>query len=231
MTVYQLNTTGHVTTSVRLYNDATIAYFGPKHLPYAILALTVLLLFAVLPTLLLIIYPFRWFQKLLNLFPIRWHILHTFVDSFHGCYKDGTEPSSSDCRWFASVLFLTRYAMLLIAVNTFDPVYYPLATMVSVIAAILFVTVQPFKQHVNHFTCTFLFLLAMFCICVVGDIMSPHLGITQLPFLAMTVVVGILPLLYISSLSLHWIYSHQTIGTKILRRLQAWRHGYELLGY
>ena len=44
--VYQLNTTGQVTTSLRLYNDATVVYFGPEHLPYAVLALTVLLLFA-----------------------------------------------------------------------------------------------------------------------------------------------------------------------------------------
>ena len=106
VSVYQLNSTGHVTHSWRLYFNATVPYFGEKHLPYAILAIAVLSLFALLPTLLLMIYPFRWFQKLLNLFPFRWYILHTFMDTFQGCYKNETEPGTRDCRWFASIYFL-----------------------------------------------------------------------------------------------------------------------------
>ena len=46
-----------------LYWDATIEYFGSDHLPYAILALTVVIIFNILPLLLLCLYPCRWFQK------------------------------------------------------------------------------------------------------------------------------------------------------------------------
>ena len=103
--VYQRNTTGNWTHSIRLFYDTTVPYFGSRHLPYAIIAILV----AILPVLLLVLYPFRCFQKLLNLFPFRWYILHTFVEAFYGSYKDGTQPGTCDCRWFASLFILSRF--------------------------------------------------------------------------------------------------------------------------
>ena len=105
--VYHLYDTGNWTYSYRLFYDATVPYFGSRHLPYAIIAVAVAVLSTILPMLLFILYPFRCFQKFLNLFPIRWYILHTFVDSFYGSYKDGTQPGTRDCRWFASLFFLS----------------------------------------------------------------------------------------------------------------------------
>ena len=49
VTVYELNSTGNLSYSWRLYYNATIPYFGHQHLPYAILATGMLLLFAVFP--------------------------------------------------------------------------------------------------------------------------------------------------------------------------------------
>ena len=42
-----------------LYYDASIAYFGKEHLPYAVLTLVVLFIFVLLPTVLLLLYPMR----------------------------------------------------------------------------------------------------------------------------------------------------------------------------
>ena len=100
--VYHLNATGNWTYSIRLFYDPTVPYFGSRHLPYAIVGVIIVLLFAILPVLLLVLYPFRCFQKLLNQFPFRWYILHTFVDLFYGSYKDGTQPGTRDYRWFHS---------------------------------------------------------------------------------------------------------------------------------
>ena len=152
VTVYELNSTGHLSYSWRLYNNATIPYFGHQHLPYAILATGMLLLFVLFPVLLLTLYPFCWFQKLLNLLPGRWYILHTFVDSFQGCYKDGTEPGTRDYRWCASVFFIVRYLLLFIAISLFNPAYYPIATMLLVIVAMLFLILQPFKENMSKMT-------------------------------------------------------------------------------
>ena len=101
-------------SSTRLFCDSTWHYFGERHLPYAILALIFLAAFVVLPTLVLTLYPFQFFHKFLSLFPLRWHFLHAFVDSFQGCYKDGTEPGTVDCRWFAQLGLFFRLAFPLI---------------------------------------------------------------------------------------------------------------------
>ena len=114
--VFSLNAKSCQNDTLRLLYDATLPYFGSRHLPYAILAMSVLTVFVLLPTLLLILYPFRWFQRLLSFFPFRWYILHTFMDSFYGCYKDSTQPGTRDCRWFASLFFIVRILFYIIAV-------------------------------------------------------------------------------------------------------------------
>ena len=77
-------------TSTVLYYAGNIEYFNDKHLPYAILAILVSIVFIILPITILALYSFTFFQKFLNCIPVRWYILHTFMDSFTGCYKDGT---------------------------------------------------------------------------------------------------------------------------------------------
>ena len=91
-----------------LYYDASIAYFGKEHLPYAVLALVVLFIFVLLPTVLLLLYPMRCFQKCLGHCGLRCHALHIFMDTFQGCYKDGTN-GTRDCHYFTTLYLITRY--------------------------------------------------------------------------------------------------------------------------
>ena len=104
--VYDLSSSGQtISYTRRLFYDATVTYF---HFPYAVMAIVVVIMVAILPALLFILYPLRCFQKFLNLLPVRWHILHTFMDSFLGCYKDGTEPGTRDWQAFMSIFILCR---------------------------------------------------------------------------------------------------------------------------
>ena len=57
--VYQVVSPLHIHSEYRLYYDASISYFGPRHLPYAILALVVLFIVGLLPTLLLLLFSFK----------------------------------------------------------------------------------------------------------------------------------------------------------------------------
>ena len=125
-------------------------YFGSRHLPYAILAMSVLTVFVLLPNLLLILYPFRWFQRLLSFFPFRWYILHTFMDSFYGCYKDSTQPGTRDCRWFASLFFIVRILFYIIAAFATNLMFFPYAAMLLVIFSILLLNIQPYKEDVRY---------------------------------------------------------------------------------
>ena len=222
--VYQRNTTGNWTHSIRLYYDATVPYFGSRHLPYAIIALIMVMLFAILPVLLLVLYPFRCFQKLLNQFPFRWYILHTFVEAFYGSYKDGTQPGTCDCRWFASLFILLRASIMLVGAVSKDSIFISYTTMVLAVVALLFIVVQPFKRSAGHLTtinALFLLLLALWYACLLGNTRS-----LPSPYYFIAVVCGILPLLYISAIVLHWMCCEKRFGTDVITKLHAWRSGY-----
>ena len=90
-----------------VYYNGTMEYFGRDHLPFAVLAITVLLLFTLFPILLLCLYPCRWFQQLLNRCHLQRQALNTFIDAFQGSFKNGTD-GSRDCRYFSAVFLMTR---------------------------------------------------------------------------------------------------------------------------
>ena len=104
-TVYQVNGSS---VGLYLYFDATIEYFGNEHLPYALLAVFVMLVFIFFPILLLLLYPMRCFQQCLSCCGVRWHALPIFMDAFQGCYKDGTN-GSRDHRRFAAAFLLPGF--------------------------------------------------------------------------------------------------------------------------
>ena len=232
--IYYLHDTGNWTYSYRLFYDATVPYFGSRHLPYAIIAAVVVIVFAILPVLLLILYPFRCFQKFLNLFPVRWHILHTFVDSFYGSYKDGTQPGTRDCRWFASLFFLSRFCMLCAGAFTESAAYFKTAAMVLAVVALLFVMVQPFKENTHHFATInafFVLLLALLHTSFIGAIGAAFSAWQSLKalYLVVTTLTLVFPLLYISAIVLHWMYSQRKFGTDVMARIRSWRNGYDIL--
>ena len=229
--VYQLSSVNGFNYTWRLYNDATIPYFGEIHLPYAILAIVTLSIFVLTPMVLLLLYPFQWFQKLLNIFPFRWYILHTFMDSFYGCYKNGTEPGTRDCRWFVSLFYIVRILGFLIAVFTLNSMFFMFGSMCFVLFAILMINIRPFKTDFNHYTdinAIFIILLASFYVIVVGINTANFKCLDMiLIFSFLSLIFGILPLLYISVIVLYWIFKHRKFGFELLRRIRALRQGYD----
>ena len=95
----------HEQQKTMLYYDGTVEYFGRHHLPYALLAVTIFILFTLFPILLLCLYPCRCFQKFLNRYHLRSQALHAFMGQ--GCFKNGTQ-GTTDCRYFASLLLAAR---------------------------------------------------------------------------------------------------------------------------
>ena len=137
-----------------LYYDGSVEYFGTDHLPYAVLAITVLLVFTVLPILLLCLYPCRWFQKFLNRYHLRRQALHTFMDTFQGCYKDGTN-GTKDCRYFAAIYLIARVAVhlsLVIASTNNNSCLIALL----VIIVLLLSAFHPYKKQLFNQMDTFL---------------------------------------------------------------------------
>ena len=74
-----------------LQYDPTVECYTQEFTTFVAIACSVLVLFIICPTLLLILYPTRLFRKCVSCCGFRrWHALQMFVESFQGQYKDGT---------------------------------------------------------------------------------------------------------------------------------------------
>ncbi len=147
-----------VNSSAVVYYDSTIQYFSTQHLPFAIVAITVLLFCVALPLLVLLFYPTKTFQKCLGCCNIRWHALHAFADVFQGCYKNGTS-GTKDYRCFVGLYLLLRVifnASQMLAYKYF----WLFKVVVPGIAALLFSLMRPYKD--NRFNILDSIALALF---------------------------------------------------------------------
>ena len=99
-TIY--NETGDQIGPYRMYYNATIPYLSSEHIPFFILSICVLAIFIAPFTLLLFLYPMRWFQRCIGCSGWGWHALHAFV---HGCYRNGTN-GTCDYQYFAGFYWL-----------------------------------------------------------------------------------------------------------------------------
>ena len=227
--VYNMN--GSV-VGIYLYYDASVEYFGKKHLPYAILALFVVLTFVFFPILLLLLYPMRCFQRCLGVCGVSWHALHIFVDAFQGCYKDGTN-GTQDCRYFAAVYLILRFSLFILFAFTLSAVFYAVTILAVIGVAMLLVIVQPYKAEFaayNVVDSVLILTLAMWC----GSAMFFNIAATKAhrllnTSLIVSILLAVLPLLYLVVIFLHWICSRkgnkrrlvQSIIGRVCRRIQG----------
>ena len=218
---------------LNLYYAGNIRYFGPDHLPYAVLAIVVLAIFVFLPTAILALYPLKSFQIFLSHLPVRGHVINTFMDSFQGCYKDGGEPGTRDCRWFASVFFTIRIFLFLVYSLVNLQVFFSLAAMILTFHSTLLAVVRPYKHsasHLNLVNIIFLQLLNLLAITLSGSavarVMSPSF---MNGYFILGNILAVSPLLYGLAIALYWVYSHRLFGMDVVKRLKAWRGGYTQL--
>ena len=214
-----------------LYNDATVDYFGREHLPYAILAIVLLSIFISTPTLLnLLVYPFRWFHKILNCLKFHSQILTTLMDSFQGCYKDGTEPGTRDRRWFVAVPLFGWIAAHIAYALTMDSTTAVLIACFVVVVIILTVAVQPYKIQFSHYLKIDVFFwgcLALFYILFQGAYYAsiiPAGEMKYLPILAL--LVSVIPLLYMFCITSCYLLKRIARSLSLISRIKAWRRGY-----
>ena len=207
-----------------LYYDASTAYFGKEHLPYAVLALLLLLIFVLLPIVLLLLYPMKCFQRCLGHCGVRFNALPIFVDAFQGCYKDGTN-GTRDCRYFAAHYLITRFILFVAYAFTVNVVFYAVAPFILIVFAMLIAIVQPYKAQFavyNKVDTVFILLLALWC-CVVllTEVTSLKDHRYQHSSFVASFVVAVLPLFYITAITLHWLCSRTKIGRNIIRKIQG----------
>ena len=204
-------TLGSNRTTLRLYYSPTVIYFGSVHLPYAILSIVIFAFLVCIPTLIFFLYPFQLFQKCLSIFPLNWHFLRAFVDSFQGCYKDGTEPGTYDCRWFSALFLIGRILAFLAYAATSSILYFVYGTLILLIILIATINIQPFKKVVMHYPSSdsiFLIVVILFHVASLGrSIASVHQRYDYILMSLLILVSAFVPIVYILLLILHWFVS------------------------
>ena len=220
---YVYNMNGSV-VGIYLYYDGSVEYFGKTHLPYAIVALFVMITFVLFPLMLLLLYPIRCCQKCLGHCKISWHALHIFIDAFQGCYKDGTN-GTRNCRYFAGMYLLVRLILFLIFVFTHSVTYYAMATIVLIIVAMLLAIVQPYKAEFATYNAVDSVLILTIAMWYGTAVFFITASVTSDRLLHKTVIVSFLiaalPLLYLVVIFLHWIYSHMGVGQRLVERIKS----------
>ena len=223
MYVYDMNRS---VVGIYLLYDGSIEYFGKKHLPYAILAVFVVLVFIIFPILLLLLYPMQCFQRCLGCCRMRWHALHIFIDAFQGCYKDGTN-GTRDCRYFAGMYLLVRLILISLFAVAYSTgiTYYLTAIPVLIGVAMLLAIFQPYKAKFRSYNAVdSVFVLTLAMLHVTALILSKTpvkshkvLGIT----VVLSFLLAALPLLYLVVIFGRWIYSRTGAGQRLVQSIKS----------
>ena len=127
------------------YYDGRVDMTSKEYLPYLVFALCMLLIFNILPLVLLKLYPFRCFQICLNRVPSSKFklALQIFMDTFHGCYKDGR---CYDCRHFAALYLGVRFLNhLFVSIFRNQNAYVMSESLILVFVLALVAKFQPYK--------------------------------------------------------------------------------------
>ena len=220
ISVYHMD--GTHDSKFHLYMAGDVEYFGPEHMPFAILAIAVLLLFVIFPTLLLFLYPCRCFQQCLNALHCNSQRLRFFMDVFLGTYKDGTN-NSRDLRYFAGVFFLLR--LLFISLLTYLNFHYATTSIALMLSTFLFVLAifRP-QKSCSHFTTdyTFIFSLQLLLICIVAanypNITNPLSSISQL----MSTAALAPHVFYFVGLVTFWLFVKKKLAQRVFHNVQKY---------
>ena len=223
----------HVTTPQGAHVE-TLVYFDPQytylkegHLPFALIAIIILLIFVLLPPVFLFLYPLQMFQRCLNKSKNPCNVLHIFADAFQGCYKDRTS-NNHDYRYFSGLYFLFRIIVLIIYISQPEPyVQFAVQQILSVLAILLFALVKPYKEAVyNKVDLMFFTLLSVMnslsFLNFAHELQSSNL--LQSVF-AFNYFLCFLPLVYISGLLVYFLLKWRGVVVPKWRRLQLTTRG------
>ena len=168
----------------QLYFQGNIRYLSSEHAPFFTMAMLVMGIFVLLPPLLLLVYPLKLVEKIMarlghhgEFFKFRSR-MHLFLDTFQGCFKDGTN-GTRDCRYFAGLYFILR--TVLFTTFAFSGIWfqqYIVQQLVCTIAILLFAIIRPYKKDFyNNLDAVMLGILSMINALSIYNIYYTNLGL------------------------------------------------------
>ena len=140
---------GHVQPQFYLFNQGDVAFLSSQHLPYACLAMFSLLTFTLLPMLLLFLYPCSCFQVCLNHTGCSCQLLHTFMDTFQGHCKNGTNGTRG-LRFFSGLYLLLRVVVYASTVLSYQFGSYMYTTVIIAVFSVSVALARPYKEYIHN---------------------------------------------------------------------------------
>ena len=190
------------TIGIYLYSYPKLEYMRAKHLPYALLALTVIGLFIVLPLSLLVFSSFCCVRRC----KMRIRVLEEFLHAFQQYYKDGTN-GTMDCRWYAAYYILVNLGLCLLYGVSVGTIVYIFLIIYFTLLALIVLLVEPYKEEYSFYNvldCVQYLWLAIFSSSVAFLDFS---GLFQREYILCTcfviLCVGTVPLIYIAALFIY----------------------------
>ena len=148
------------------YADNSIPITSAKYIIAVISALVIWIIFNLLPILLLFLYPFGMFRRMLSKLRLDRISLTIFTEKFHCCYRDGLD-GKKDMRYFSGIHFflvipLLLFPSLMSLISKFNLLF--ITGTILLIAALLIVLCRPYKKmYMNVCDTLLLSHLAMIC--------------------------------------------------------------------
>ena len=158
------------------------------------------------PALLLILYPIKPFKVCLSKMKLDCAAVHTFVEKFHGCYKDGTQGDSGerDLRSFSGLYLILRVIVCLYPfMHKFLSVWAFEALLFSMTAALV-AFIKPYRKiYMNVVDVLLLLLLTLLSL-----LMSSEYSFTQG---TVVLVISLIPAM------VFWFYTSLKVIFKVWR--------------
>ena len=181
------------------YYNGSLEYFGKDHIPYAVLAILMSLIFNVLPLALLILYPFSCFQKLLQCLKLQSNVLNIFMDTFNGCYRAESKYYSL----FAAVYVLLRVINLLLFSVLQGLPYFSCAGYVVTLALVLVAVFRPYLRMWHNLADVMLLLCILTYNQYVYTIMYFYISFYVLKCIGLSLIILIPPTYGVSIMTWH----------------------------
>ena len=142
------------------FYDANIIYFHGVHAVAGSVAILVLIVVIIIPTLYIQFYQFKWFHKLLGILHLRKQLQISLGDVFTGPYKNGSD-NTFDYRFFAGFYLLARVIIMSLLILPLGLGYYwlsfntyilwPIQGFCVFLLTIMVLIFHPFKRNIHNF--------------------------------------------------------------------------------
>ncbi len=145
-----------------MYFSGNITFLSSEFIPYFLIAVVVLVTFVGIPPLVLVapsvlkLLEKAGFKRLGAWQPGQ-KVVYV-LNVFHGCYKDGTEQGTHDCRWFAGAYFVIRLLLYLLYIATPNWfVQYVWQQVICTLIIFSFTLLQPYRKDWHNKLDAFIF--------------------------------------------------------------------------